>query len=137
MNPPSMAAAPNNAAWRAAEIPAANGHGTARALARVYGVLASGGSRDGVHLLSPDSIARCSVEESFGADAVLQIQTRIGLGFMLSQDRPGAAFGPNPHTFGHPDAQIGFGYVMNRMGPHILLDPRATALIDALYSSLD
>ncbi|MCZ6465409.1 MAG: serine hydrolase [Proteobacteria bacterium] len=95
-----------------------------------------------------DSIARCSVEESFGADAVLQIHTRIGLGFMLSQDRPGAAFGPNPHTFGHPgaggsvgfadpDAQIGFGYVMNRMGPHILLDPRATALIDALYSSLD
>ena len=28
---------------------------------------------------------------------------------------------------------IGFGYVMNRMGPHILLDPRAIALIDAVY----
>jgi hypothetical protein len=38
---------------------------------------------------------------------------------------------------GDPDARLGFGYVMNRMGPHILLDPRAVALIDAAYDSLD
>jgi hypothetical protein len=25
---------------------------------------------------------------------------------------------------------------MNKMGPHILIDPRATALIDALYACL-
>ena len=38
--------------------------------------------------------------------------------------------------FADPDARVGFGYVMNSMGPHILLDPRAVALIDAVYGSL-
>ncbi len=79
---------------------------------------------------------------------MLQISTRFSLGFMISQhDRRDGAFGPNPRGFGHPgaggsvgfadpDAKIGFGYVMNRMGPHILLDPRAIVLIDAVYASL-
>jgi CubicO group peptidase (beta-lactamase class C family) len=147
MNPPSLAIAPNNADWRRAEIPGANGHGTARALARVYGALACGGSVDGVHVLSPESIARCHTEQSFGADAVLLVETRFGLGFMLNQERREGNFGPSPRAFGHtgaggsfayadPDARIGFGYVMNRAGPHILLDPRAIALIEALYEAL-
>ena len=38
--------------------------------------------------------------------------------------------------FADPDAKIGFGYVMYRIGSHILLDPRAIALIDAAYASL-
>jgi hypothetical protein len=38
--------------------------------------------------------------------------------------------------FADPDTGIGFSYVMNRMGPYILMDPRATALIDAVYASL-
>jgi CubicO group peptidase (beta-lactamase class C family) len=147
MNPPSLALAPNNAAWRSAEIPGANGHGTARALARVYGALARGGSIDGVHVLNEESIARCHTEQSFGDDAVLLVQTRFGLGFMLNQKRREGYFGPSPRAFGHtgaggsfayadPDARIGFAYVMNRAGPHILLDPRASALIEALYRSL-
>ena len=60
---------------------------------------------------------------------------------------PGGSYGPGARAFGHPgaggsvgfadpDAGIGFGYVMNRMGPHILLDPRATALSDAVYACL-
>ena len=46
----------NSTKWRKAEIPAANGHGTARALAKLYGVLATGGSRDNVHVLKPETI---------------------------------------------------------------------------------
>lgn len=148
MNPPSMAVGPNVAAWRSCEIPAANGHGTARALARLYGAMAGDGDLDGVHVLSPEIVAQASEEQSHGADAVLRLVTRIGLGFMLSQDRPGASLGRSTRGFGHPgaggsvgfadpDARVGFGYVMNRMGPHILLDPRAIALVDALYGSLD
>jgi CubicO group peptidase (beta-lactamase class C family) len=144
LNPPALALGPNNAPWRSAEIPGANGHGSARDLARLYGALACGGDVDGVHVLSPDSIARLSSEQSFGPDLVLQVTTRFGLGVMLSQDQPDARFG-SAAGFGHPGAggsvgfadptrRIGFGYVMNRMGPRILLDPRPVALIEAVYA---
>lgn len=134
--------------WRAAELPAVNGHATARAIARLYGALASGGTLDGVRVLSPESIARASTERSHGVDAVLDVPTRFGLGFMLSQPAlADASFGPNPRAFGHPgaggsvgfadpDARVGFAFTMNRMGASILLDPRASALIDAVYASI-
>jgi CubicO group peptidase (beta-lactamase class C family) len=144
LNPPSMALGVNNPEWRRAEIPGANGHGTARDLARVYGTLARGGG----DLLSPKGVARCAEEQSHGPDLVLQVTTRFGLGYMLPQERRDARFGSGPRSFGHPGAggsigfadpnrRIGFGYVMNRMGPHILLDPRAVALIEALYDCVE
>ncbi len=137
----------NTRPWRGAEIPAANGHTTARALARLYGALARGGELDGVRVMGSEAIARCSIEQSRGPDALLVLSTRFSLGFMMSQPEPGAGFSPNQHAFGHPgaggslgyadcDARIGFGYTMNRMGAGILIDPRATALIDAVYASL-
>lgn len=60
--------------------------------------------------------------------------------------QPGAELGPNPKSFGHPgaggslgfadpQARIGFGYTMNKMNAGVLIDPRATALIDAAYAS--
>jgi CubicO group peptidase (beta-lactamase class C family) len=147
MNPPSMADGVNHAAWRRAEIPGANGHATARAIARIYGAIASGAAGR-APLLSKESIERCREDQSRGMDAVLQISTRFGGGFMRSQaDVPGGSLGPGAGAFGHPgaggslgfadpEAGVGFGYAMNRMGPHILLDPRATALVDALYDAL-
>lgn len=147
LNPPSVARGPNTPEWRRAEIPGANGHGAARDLARIYGALACGGDLDGVHVLDRASIERLRTEQSQGPDGVLQVTTRFGLGVMLTQDRREARFGPNPNSFGHPgaggavgftdpDARIGFGYTPNRLGPHILIDPRALALIDALYACL-
>lgn len=148
-NPPTMMLpeTTNSRAWRGAEIPGANGHATARALARIYGALARGGEVDGVKLFSAAELPRCHTEQSRGMDEVLKFPTRFGLGFMLSQ--PGAQYGPNPRSFGHPgaggslgfadpDARVGFGYVMNQMGPpaSVLLDPRCAALIDAVYASL-
>ena len=136
----------NTREWRAAEIPAANGHGDARSLARVYGALARGGELDGVRVLSPVAIDRAIVEQSNGPDAVLLLPMRFGLGFILSMEE--APIGPNERAFGHagmggslgfadPDAKVGFGYVMNRMLlPPELIDPRWPPLIDALYASL-
>jgi CubicO group peptidase (beta-lactamase class C family) len=132
-------------AWRGAELPAVNGHGTARANARLYGSLACGGALDGYRVLEAATIARARMERSYGADAILGVSTRFGLGFMLTQ--PEASFGPNEGAFGHPGmggslgfadpaARIGFGYVTNMLGPHIQVDPRATRLIQALYASL-
>ena len=65
------------------------------------------------------------------------------------KDVPGEArfaFGPNEGAFGHPgaggsvgfadpQARLGFGYVANRMGSEIAIDPRPQALIEAVYRS--
>ena len=147
MNPPLMGkpGLVNSREWRAAEIPAANGHGTARALARLYGALARGGELDGVRVMSKDEVAKCSIEQSNGPDKVLTLNTRFSQGFMMSQ--PGAELGPNAKSFGHPgaggslgyadpEAKIGFGYTMNKMQASLLIDPRATALIEAVYASM-
>ena len=132
-------------AWRGAELPAVNGHGTARANALLYGVLAGGGAAGGVRLLEPGTLARARTERSRGVDAVLGVPTRFGLGFMLTE--PEASFGPNESAFGHPglggslgladpEARIGFGYVTNMLGVHLHVDPRAQRLIEAVYASL-
>ena len=146
-NPPSVSApgVSNSPAWRRAQLPAANGHGTARALAQVYGALSRGGEIGGVRVIAPEAIRRFSEEQSSGLDEVLLIPTRFSLGFMMSL--PSASMGPGTRSFGHPgaggslgfadpDAKIGFGYIMNQMNAGILIDQRATALINALYESL-
>jgi CubicO group peptidase (beta-lactamase class C family) len=145
---PAALVVPNAAltrAWRGAELPSINGHGTARANARLYGALACGGAASGRRVLSAEIIARARTERSHGPDAILGVPTRFGLGFMLSE--PEASFGPNQGAFGHPgmggalgfadpEARIGFGYVTNMLGTEIHIDPRARRLIDAVYASM-
>jgi CubicO group peptidase (beta-lactamase class C family) len=81
----------------------------------------------------------CTVQ-SDGADAVLYLPTRFGLGFMLP---PILCPSAGPSAFGHPGAggslalgdrahQVGFAYVMNRMSLATAGDPRADALVAAL-----
>ena len=144
-NPRGRRGHANSAEWRTAEIPAANGHGDARSLARLYGALATGGALDGVRVLSRAAIARASAEQAFGKDAVLGFPMRFGLGFMLRHEL--MPLGPNATTFGHagaggsiayadPEARIGFAYVMNQMQGGTTGDPRGFRLIGALYRAL-
>ncbi|WP_432055667.1 serine hydrolase domain-containing protein [Streptomyces sp. bgisy022] len=148
-NPLAGAATANTPAWRAAEIPAANGHGTARAVADLYGVLMGRDPREGRRLLSAGAAERVREGQGRCRDLVLgagfERDTEIGLGLWLSG--PHASYGPNPRAFGHdgfggscgladPEAGVSMGYVMNRMGPHIADDPRKTALIDAVHGAL-
>lgn len=146
-NPFSIVTGVNTRQWRQAELPAANGQSTARALAALYGVLANGGVSGSFRLLSPETITLCSRETVAGIDHVLQLPTRFSLGFMLNQDNPSGNMGPGPNVFGHPgaggslgfadpEAGLGFGYVINKMDTYILIDPRAKALIEAAYSCL-
>ncbi|MEU5538017.1 serine hydrolase domain-containing protein [Streptomyces sp. NPDC020362] len=148
-NPPVGATEANSPEWRAAEIPAANGHGTARAVAELYGVFAGRGSCGGRRILSPQAAERVREGQGSCRDLVLGAgfgsETECGLGLWLSG--PGGSYGPNPRAFGHdgfggscgladPEAGVSLGYAMNRMGPHIANDPRKTALVNALYSAL-
>jgi hypothetical protein len=43
--------------------PSANGHGNARAVARFFGMLANGGTLDGVGILRRKTIARMTTEQ--------------------------------------------------------------------------
>jgi CubicO group peptidase (beta-lactamase class C family) len=145
-NPPGISGAGwvNTAAWRAAEIPSTNGHGTARGVARVYAALARWGTIDGVRVLAAPVLRAAIVEHSSGPDLVVRRPSRFGLGFQLTQ--PERPLGPNPAAFGHfgaggglgfcdPEAEVALGYVINDMGPR-WQSPRTRALVDALYGCL-
>jgi CubicO group peptidase (beta-lactamase class C family) len=136
----------NDPRWRVAEIPAANAHASARALARVYGALARGGELDGVRLLAPESIERATREQACGPDAVLgELPMRYGLGFMLRHDF--MPLTPGSRAFGHPgaggsigaadpDAKVGFGYVPNQMKLGLVGGPNGFAMLRAFYEAL-
>jgi CubicO group peptidase (beta-lactamase class C family) len=148
-NPLVGATEANTAGWRAAEIPAANGHGTARAVAALYGIFAGRGAYGSRQVLSPEAAERVREGQGSCRDLVLgagfEHETEAGLGLWLSG--PNGSYGPNPRAFGHdgfggscgladPESGLSLGYVMNRMGPHIADDPWMMALVDALYSAL-
>jgi CubicO group peptidase (beta-lactamase class C family) len=146
MNPPGMSGlgTVNTRAWRAAQIPSANGHATARAVARIFSLLACGGAAGGVRLLDSSTIDAATEEASAGTDFVLGRPSRFGLGFQLTQ--PERPLGPNRRSFGHfgaggslgfadPDAGLAFAYTMNRSGPR-WQNPRNKALVEAVYSAL-
>jgi CubicO group peptidase (beta-lactamase class C family) len=134
----------NTRRWRAAEVPSTNGHGNARAVARLYSALAGDGELDGVHVLSPEIIAWATEQQVYGDDIVLQRPTRFGLGFQLTMaERP---LGPNPRAFGHfgaggslgfadPDARVAFAYAMNQ-GRGGWQHKHVRHLIDLVYAAL-
>ena len=135
----------NSRAWRAAEIPSANGTTNARALARLYGALACGGEIDGIQVLSHDLLKQATDVSSMGTDTIFGFKSCIGLGFSLN--RPSGFMGPNEATFGHagyggslgfadPTTGIGFGFVTNSIPSNPVQDQRAAKLIRALYQSL-
>lgn len=141
-------AATSSPTWHRIEQPAANGMATARDLATLYAILARGGtSHDGFQLLSPETLPLCWEEQSAGHDRILKRPTRFSHGFMLGQPGPLASFGPGRRSFGHtglggtltiadPDHQVGFGYVTNRLGNYVLVDPRPQELLDTFYRCL-
>jgi len=146
LNPVLSPDAANTTQWRRAEIPAANGHASARGLAQVYGAVASP-ERAATPVLDPDGIQRAGTEERSGPDLILFDQfVRYGPGFMLGT--PDEPLGPNPGAFGHagaggslafadPMAKLGFAYVMNQMQlGRYLIGPRANALVKATYECI-
>jgi CubicO group peptidase (beta-lactamase class C family) len=131
----------NDPAYRAAELPAAAGIATARALARCYAAML--GPVDGHRLFAPATLTLARTEESAGPDRVLVVATRFGLGYMLHG--PAAPL-LGPGSFGHPgrggslgfadpESGIAFGYVTNGMRKGVTADPRAQALVRAVRSA--
>jgi CubicO group peptidase (beta-lactamase class C family) len=142
LTPWASPAGRGQAEWRRAEIPSANGHATALALARLAGALASGGTLDGVEILSAAAIAEMARQRIVGQDLVLPAVIAWGAGVM--RNHPLHPWGPGLSTFGHagwggaclfadPDRGLGGAYVMNKQSAVLVGDPRPKRLIEAAY----
>ena len=133
--------------YRALEIPGGGGIGQVRSIARAYSDLATGGHATGVTEDTLDELKAPATVPSGGAeDLVLRVPAMFSLGF--AKPAAEAPFGSGPSAFGHPgaggsfafadpDAEVSFAYAMNRMGLHLVDDPREKALRDALYGCLE
>lgn len=131
-------------AWRTAEFAGANGHGTAKSLARLM-QLALDGHIGETRYLSETTLAAMSKERISGSDLVLPFDLTFAAGLM--RNAPNHFYGPNASTLGHSgwggscafadkDANITFAYVMNKQSHALLGDERPLRLIDALYQCL-
>jgi CubicO group peptidase (beta-lactamase class C family) len=133
-NPPGLRdlAVVNGERWRAAEIPAVNGHGSAAAVARFYAGLLAGGELDGVRLFSPDIVEAMTAGEMTGPDLVFEDEVRWGLGVAVDSD--GYGMGGLGGSLGWADPQLGLAeaYVTRFMGAH----DRAEAMDAAMRATL-
>jgi CubicO group peptidase (beta-lactamase class C family) len=128
----------NDAAYRAAVLPASNGIATAEGLARFYASLI--GEVDGVRLFSPATVSAARAEQSAGPDRVLVVNTRFGHGYMLhGTASPLLSAGSFGHPgrggalgFADPESGIAFGYVTNGFRKSVTADARAQALVGAV-----
>lgn len=135
----------NSREFRQMEMPSASGHGNARAVARIYGAVASGGA-GGVRLMSDAAVETMSTMQHDQIELLQERHYRQGLGLLLNS--PDAVYmGPHEAAFGHhgiggsigfADRQerLGFGYSVNRMHAVGTNGPRAARLIDATFASL-
>jgi len=134
----------NSRAVRAAEVPSANGVTDARSLARMYAAMVS--ETDGLRILGPEQLGKAVTRHTRGPNRVLMdLDIQFGLGFMV---RTSLLDLGGPRSFGHfgaggsvgwadPDAELAFGYVMNRMDMGMAGDSRSNGLIQAVYNAID
>ncbi|MBS0410791.1 MAG: beta-lactamase family protein [Proteobacteria bacterium] len=133
------------AAWRRAEIPSANGHATAPALARLFAALAGHGRLDGVQVLAGGEAEAASRARIKGRDLVLPYDIAWGAGFIRNEGL--GLYGPGREAFGHsgwggscafadPETGVSGAYVMNRQSAELIDDARARRLIEAAYEAI-
>ena len=135
----------NREELRVVEMPAANGMGDARSIAKLYDSAATGGSEIGLTPGTLDALKRPAIPPTKGLrDKVLHVDMTFSLGFC--KPARSAVFGSSDNAFGtpgaggsfgfaDPDTGVGFAYVMNRLGYH-LVDPREHALRHVLFHDI-
>ena len=132
---------PERVVVRELEVPSGGGVGTARAIARAYGVFATDGRELG---LLPETLNQLKAPASPSRhgffDECLRGAAQFSLGFMKPSEN--FRFG-HPSSYGAPGAggsmgyadpelRLGYGYVTNRMGMELSGDPRDIALRAAI-----
>ena len=139
-----LGADPNDRAYLEVEVPAGNGVGTARAIARAYSAFAEGGAELGI---TPQTFASVTAPPlvANSMDEVLGVPSYFSLGFL--RPGPDISFGSSERAFGapgaggsfgfaDPDARLGYAYVMNKLDFYLSDDPREKSLRDAVYRAI-
>ncbi len=116
----------NSAAWRAAEIPAVNGHGTARAVAGFYHALAAGS------LLSPGMLAEAITPQCAGPDQVFGDDKTWGLGFGIDDDGYGMGGLGGSYRGTSTSGGYAIGFVTGTVGSHDRVDALENTLRECL-----
>jgi CubicO group peptidase (beta-lactamase class C family) len=129
------------------EVPSGGVVGTARGIARAYGVFADGGRELGLRPATLDLLAAPVVPPASGVfhDYFFRGDVQFSLGFFkpggVWRFGGGRSFGApgsgGSLGFADPDARVGYAYVTSQMGTALTGDPRDVALRDALYASLE
>jgi CubicO group peptidase (beta-lactamase class C family) len=134
-SPPLDATMPHNRWWRAAEIPAANGHGNARSVALLQSIITNQGETAGQRFLKPETVERIFTTESDGMDLVLGAPMRFGTGYGLSSET--VPIGPRTCFWGgfggsivimDLESQLTVSYMMNRMDTGLIGDTRGMGI---------
>jgi CubicO group peptidase (beta-lactamase class C family) len=133
-----MAAVQGDVPLLDAEMPAANGVATARALARMYGAIANGGEIDGTRFLSREIVAGLTGRRSLKRDRNILVPLSFHLGYHS------VPFGSVMPGFGHvgmggsfgwadPASGLAFAFVHNRLlSPFLVLDHSGVATLGNL-----
>src|SRR5215469_10101797 len=116
----------NGRAWRSAEVPAVNGHGTARGAAGLYAALLQG------RLLSPALLREATTAQCSGVDAVFGEQSSWGLGFGVDADGYGMGGSGGSYAGASVAGGYAFAFITGTMGSH----DRATQVENALRGCL-
>ena len=116
----------NGPAWRAAEVPAVNGHGTARGAAGLYAALLQGS------LLSPALLREASAAQCTGVDAVFGEENAWGLGFGIDADGYGMGGSGGSYAGTSMSGGYAFAFMTGTMGTH----SRAAQVENALRGCL-
>ncbi|HEU4333321.1 MAG TPA: serine hydrolase domain-containing protein [Candidatus Eisenbacteria bacterium] len=125
------------------EVPSGGGVGTARAMAKAYGVFATGGGALGLRPETLELLSAPAIPAAHGFyDEAMGGEVRFSLGFMKpspvwpfgcegSYGSPGSG---GSLGFADPTNGIGYAYVTNQMGTALTGDPRDVALRKAVYA---
>lgn len=129
LNPPGALdeAVVNSERWRRAEVPAINGHGTARGVAGLYARLLEGG------LVSPALRDQAATAQARGVDQVMGGPERAwGLGFGVEADGFGMGGTGGSVGWACTNGGYAYGFVTGTMGSHDRSDSVETAFREVI-----
>ena len=138
---------PNDSVTHSVEMPSGNGIGDARSIAKVYSVFAHGANEFNLNEETFNLIKQeAGIPENGPFDIIMGLNTYFSLGFL--KPGPELLYGNNQQVFGTPGAggsygfadpekDIGYAYIMTRMGVYLVNDPREVALREAMYRCVE